>query len=440
VTPQASLDALMQAEETTAPPRSLRGGTRLGDTFVLIFTSGTTGLPKAARVSHLRFIVAGETTARALRLGPDDVFYDVLPLFHGAGGMVPPSTSVAIGIPLVLRRKFSVSGFWPDVRRHRITTIQYVGEICRYLTSAPVVPGERDHTLRNFFGAGLRPDVWRSLLERFGVQRVVETWGGTETNCNLQNLDGPLGSCGRIPFPEKSNARLVRYDVAEDRYPRDERGFCIPCAVGEPGEMLGQIFDFPDSPAGRFEGYTSTEQSEARILRDVFAPGDRWYRTGDMLRCDADGYFWFVDRIGDTYRWKSENVSTEEVARMLSEFPGPLLVNVYGVKVPHAEGRAGMVALTYPPQGHFDPEAFYKFAAARLQPYAMPVFVRLSAEADMTASFKLRKVDLQREGYDPLRIRDPLFVLDAARGRYRPLDADALRDAGLEPFESSDAN
>jgi len=227
----------------------------------------------------------------------------------------------------------------------------------------------------------------------------------------------------------------VRYDVENDVYPRDAAGFCIACQPGEIGEMLGQILDIPDVAAGRFEGYTSAEQTEARILRDAFRTGDRWYRTGDLLRYDAEGYYYFVDRIGDTFRWKSENVSTEEVARVLAGFPGLLLINVYGVKVPRIEGRAGMAALTLRPGAGFDPVAFYSYAERALPHYAVPVFVRLTPEADMTASFKLRKIDLQREGYDPLRIADPLYVADAAGRRYLRLDAAALRAAGLPPFE-----
>ncbi len=418
-------------------PVSAREGVTFGHDFVYIFTSGTTGLPKAARIPHGKFIVSGEVTARAMEVRPGDVHYCVLPLFHGAGGMVVPSTCVYSGIPFVLRRKFSASEFWNDVRRYRITLLQYVGEICRYLVNRPPTPEDRNHTLRCIYGAGLRRDVWLAFRERFAVPRIIETWGGTEVNGGLQNLDGPVGSCGRIPFPERSTMRLVRYDVETDSYPRGPDGFCIACGPGEVGEMLCQILDIPDVPAGRFDGYTSKEQTEARILKDAFAPGDRWYRTGDLFRYDEDGYYYFVDRIGDTFRWKSENVSTEEVALVLSGFPGPSMVNVYGVRVPNTEGRAGMVALTYDDVSRFDPVAFYAFASSKLQHYAVPVFVRIMTHADLTDSFKLRKFALQSEGYDHRSITDPLYVADPAAGRYVPVTDETLRALGIAPFERS---
>jgi fatty-acyl-CoA synthase len=200
--------------------------------------------------------------------------------------------------------------------------------------------------------------------------------------------------------------------------------------------MLGMILEIPDSPAGRFDGYTSKAQTEARVLRDVFRKGDRWYRTGDTFRYDEDGYFWFVDRIGDTFRWKSENVSTEEVGLVLADFPGPAMVNVFGVKVPNAEGRAGMVALTYGDPSQFDPQAFHDFASARLQHYAVPVFVRVVANPDLTPSFKLRKFELQAEGYDHRRLSDPLFVHDPKAGTYVPVTDASLEALGYAPFEA----
>src|SRR5690606_12595943 len=203
-------------------------------------------------------------------------------------------------------------------------------------------PDDRDHRLRVMMGAGLGRDVWQVFRDRFGVERILEGWSSTEANTSLINLDGVVGSCGRIPFPELHNGRLVRYDPDRDCHPRDANGLLVPCGPGEVGEFVGMIPDLPDSGAGRFEGYTDPEATERKVLRDVFRPGDRWYRSGDLLRYDAEGYFYFVDRIGDTFRWKSENVSTQEVAEALAGFPGLELANVYGVVVPGAEGRAGM--------------------------------------------------------------------------------------------------
>jgi fatty-acyl-CoA synthase len=348
----------------------------------------------------------------------------VLPLYHGAGGMVVVSCALAHGAAIALRRRFSARRFWDEARRDGVTACQYVGELCRYLLNAPPSPADRDHRIRVMMGAGLGADIWRPFQERFGIPRILEGWSSTEANTSLINLDGRVGSCGRIPFKERHNGRLIRYDVATDAHPRTPDGRCIECAPGEVGEFIGMILALPDSGAGRFEGYTSDEATDRKILRDVFQPGDRWYRSGDLLVHDADGYFTFVDRIGDTFRWKSENVSTQEVAEVLGAFPGVAIANVYGVAVPGAEGRAGMAALVLRPGTAFDASGFFAFTSRRLPPYAVPLFVRLTPDADVTSTFKLRKVDLQEQGYDPARVADPLFVRDEARATYVPLTAD----------------
>lgn len=418
-------DALLARADTENPDRAVRDDLRAGDDLFLIYTSGTTGLPKAARLSHMRWLGVGDGMSAVAGYGPDDVIGCVLPLYHGAGGMVVISSALAQGATVWLARRFSASRFWDDVRRYGVTGFQYVGEICRYLVNQPERPGEREHPVRVMMGAGMGRDVWGEFARRFGVARILEGWSSTEANTSLMNVDNRIGSCGRIPFPERHNGRLVRYDLERDEHPRDANG-CILCAPGEVGEFLGAIPDLPNSGAGRFEGYTDAAATERKILRDVFQKGDRWYRSGDLLRCDEDGYFYFVDRIGDTYRWKSENVSTQEVAEALGGFPGLEIANVYGVRVPGAEGRAGMAALVLRNRDSFDGAAFFAWVEARLPAYAAPLFVRLVAEPDVTSTFKLRKVDLQREGYDPALVRDPLFVRDPAARAYLPLDAASL--------------
>jgi len=416
------------------PPASLRAGLVAGDDLFYIYTSGTTGLPKAARLSHMRYLGVGDGMSAVSGWGPDDVILCVLPLYHGAGGMVVVSSALSQGATVVLRRRFSASRFWDEVREYGVTACQYIGEICRYLLNQPPTERDRDHPLRVMMGAGLGPDIWTEFQERFGIERIQEGWSSTEANTSLINLDNRPGSCGRIPFKELHNGRLIRYDVATDSHPRGEDGFCIECASGEVGEFIGMIPDLPDSGAGRFEGYTSAADTEAKILRGVFAEGDAWYRSGDLLRQDDEGYFFFVDRIGDTFRWKSENVSTQEVAEGLAGYPKLQVANVYGVRVPGAEGRAGMAALVFPRFEDFDGASFYAHAAARLPGYAVPLFVRLSPEAEMTTTFKLRKLELQSQGYDPDLIDDPLFVLDAAARRYVPLTAATLARVGLPRF------
>lgn len=427
-------NADMAAASDADPDRALRAGVKMGDPLYLIFTSGTTGLPKAAKMSHMRFVNAGEMMGGLMEFGPGNVFYCVLPLYHGAGGMVVPSTSLAFGVPFVLRRKFSASGFWPDVRRHGVTAFYYIGEICRYLLNAPARADDADNSLRVMTGAGLKGELWTTFQQRFGVAQVFEGLGSTEANYGITNVDNKVGSVGRVPYPAHTNMKFVRYDVETDDHIRDADGRLVEARPGEVAELIAEVLG-GTGVAGYFEGYTSAEATEQKLLRDVVKPGDVWFRSGDLVRFDAEDYFYFVDRIGNTYRWKGENVSTEEVAAVLGGFAGPDVVNVYGVKVPATEGRAGMVALTYADPAAFDPHAFYQFATARLAHYAVPVFVRLSREAEMTTTFKLRKVELQREGYAPDRVHgDALFVADAAAGRYVPLTPDALDRLGIAPF------
>ncbi|MFO1292107.1 MAG: long-chain-acyl-CoA synthetase [Rubrivivax sp.] len=423
------LDALVAAAPRGDPPAAWRAGLQAGDTAQYIFTSGTTGLPKAALISHARWLMAGASMKEVWEVVPQDRLYVFLPLYHGAASMSAAATAFAAGASLVVRRRFSRSEFWSDVRRHGVTMCQYVGEICRFLLSAPARPDDRAHPLRKMSGTGMAPEIWNQWVERFGPMQIFEGWGSTESNTSTLNLDNRVGSCGRVPYWEKTNLRLVRYDVAAGTYPRDAEGFCQLAAVDEPGEAIGMIYDYPDVVAGRFEGYTSPADTERKILRDVFRKGDAWWASGDLLRCDADGYCWFVDRIGDTFRWKSENVSTAEVADALADFPGLDAITVYGVQVPERDGRAGMAALVLHEGARFDAQAFWALALERLPAYAAPLFVRIAPVADLTGNYKLRKVDLQREGFDAALVRDPLYVRDDAARSYVPLTAAALARA-----------
>lgn len=419
VTDEGEIEGRLASCSAENPPRALRAGAVGESTFCLVFTSGTTGLPKAALITHMRWLGVGDGWAALFDHQPTDVFYCVLPLYHVAAGMSLLSQVLACGGCMVLRRRFSASRFWDDVRRHRVTITQYSGEMCRYLVNQPPRPNDREHTLRLMSGAGLNGEVWTRFQERFAVPHLVEGYGGTEINCAFMNLDGRVGSCGRIPYKERSNARLVRYDLETGEHPRNPDGTLIECAPGETGELIGMIVRLPGIGAGRFDGYTDAQATERKILRDVFRPGDAWFRTGDLFRRDEEDYFYFVDRIGDTYRWKSENVSTAEVGEALGAYPDLESIAVYGVEVSGEEGRAGMAAVAMKPGRSFDPAAFYALASATLPSYAVPVFVRILRQADITSTFKLRRTDLQQMGYEPGPQGDPIYVLDAAEHTYR---------------------
>jgi fatty-acyl-CoA synthase len=403
------------------PDRRVREGVRAGDPLFLIYTSGTTGLPKAARMSHARFL-GGGTFALLAGFGRRDVLYCALPLYHTAGGVMSVGAVLRAGATLALRRRFSASRFFDDAVESGATAFQYIGELCRYLLNQPRHPLERSHRIRLCVGNGLRPELWREFQRRFGIPQVVEFYGATEANVALVNLENRTGSVGK-PLPGQ-RAELVRFDFERGAPARGADGRCIRCATGEVGELLGRIAE-GRTAAGRFEGYTSREASEAKVLRDVFAPGDAWFRSGDLLRRDAEGFYWFVDRVGDTFRWKGENVATEEVAGQLGRFPGALLCAVYGVPVPGADGRAGMAALSLAEPSAFDGEALFAHAEGSLPPYARPAFVRLRGDPALTATLKLRKVELQRDGFDPATVTDPLFYRDDERRAYLPLTREA---------------
>jgi fatty-acyl-CoA synthase len=433
----AALDfgAAVEAAAATRPPAIWRDGLKAGDMALYMFTSGTTGLPKAVRYSHMRWLNGGDMKELLCNFTEDDVFYCCLPLFHGAAIMSLMASALSTGGTAVIRRRFSAREFWRDIRRYNVTVTQYVGEICRYLMGQPASPEDRHHSLRTMMGTNMNTELWKDFQERFGVPEIYEGWGSSEGNTMVTNFENVPGAIGRVPFWEKTNLRLVRFDVESDSHVRDENGHLIVCKPGETGEAIAKINFDPKVGAGRFEGYTSAEATEKKILRDVFQPGDAWWTSGDLMREDDEGFIWFIDRIGDTFRWKSENVSTQEVADTLSAAAGVEMVNVYGVIVPGQEGRAGMAALIMRPGQAFDPDAFYTLTRARLPAYAAPLFVRLWREPVFTASGKLRKVELQSEAYAPSRFSDPLYVRDDTNRTYTPYSEAVLARLGLPKSE-----
>jgi fatty-acyl-CoA synthase len=421
------LDTALAEQSVMNPDPSVRAALRAGEELFYIYTSGTTGLPKAARFSHMRFLSAGDINAWALGLGPRDVHYCALPLYHTAGGVLVVSAVLASGATMALRRRFSARAFWDDVRKFDATCFQYIGEFCRYLMNQPEQPNDRDHRVRAISGNGLRPEIWQAFQDRFGIDRVLEFYGATEGNAALMNFENKVGSVGRFPFKFLTNARLIRYDLDDESHERDENGLCIECGPDEIGEFVARI-PAQDQAQGRFEGYTDAEATEKKILRDVFEPGDAWFRSGDLLRQDRDGFFYFVDRIGDTFRWKGENVSTQEVASALSGWPDFEMVNVYGVEVPGADGRAGMAAVKLRPGSELRGPELYRFVEEHLPRYAAPLFVRILTEVEVTGTFKLRKVNLQQEGFDSSALSDPIHLRDDAAGTFVPLTPGLLAE------------
>jgi acyl-CoA synthetase (AMP-forming)/AMP-acid ligase II len=389
------------------------GAPRADECMCYIYTSGTTGFPKAAVIRNSRWLIAGALFgASILELGPGDVVYIALPLYHSNAMFGGWGAALTTGAGMALRRKFSASKFWSDVQGFDASAFVYIGELCRYLLNQPERPEERAHRVRVITGNGLRPDIWQRFQERFGVPLIREFYGATEGNAPLVNLLGRPGMVGRLQ-PSQS---VVRCDLETGVVLRRPDGRCERVRAGETGLLLGRI-----SRVTSYDGYVDADATQRKILPHVFRPGDRWFDSGDLVELHEDGWISFADRVGDTFRWKGENVSTNEVAEVLNGAPGVLESNVFGVQVPGTEGRAGMACLRC--DDAFSLASFTAYALERLPVYQRPYFLRLlGAEMRVTGTFKHQKTDYRREGYDPASVSDPLFFLDGER--YVPLDAD----------------
>ncbi|MEQ8859858.1 MAG: long-chain-acyl-CoA synthetase [Pseudomonadales bacterium] len=416
-----SQDLAALAEQSGDANPEETGEVVLGDNAFYIFTSGTTGLPKAAVLSNRRYLASAMLSHKAgLKCTHKDRLYICLPLYHGTGLMIGVGAAISAGASMFIRRKFSASNFLPEVREHGTTCFIYIGELCRYLVNTPAKPDDHRNPLKRMMGNGLRPDVWPEFKQRFGVKRIAEFYGASEGNvafANLLNKDCTVGMTS-------ARHALVRYDVDADEIVRDEHGRCIEVEPGEPGLLLGHI-----NPEAVFEGYTNKEATEKKIVRNAFEDGDAWFNSGDLMRqIDAGftlGYphYQFVDRVGDTFRWKSENVSTNEVGEIINGFSQVKFCNVYGVAVPGADGRAGMAAVTLEDgETELDLAAFSEYVNRELPSYARPLFVRVEPEIDVTGTFKMVKGKLREEAYDLDRVSDPLYVMKPRSDRYEPLD------------------
>jgi fatty-acyl-CoA synthase len=410
---QYSGEALSQDEQR--PPT-------IEDRALYIYTSGTTGLPKAANISHARVMQWGHWFAGMMGVQSTDRMYNCLPMYHSVGGVQVPGAILIAGGTLVIREKFSASQFWNDIVHWDCTLVQYIGELCRYLLHAPPSANETRHRIRMACGNGLAPEVWDRFKDRFSIPQIFEFYASTEGGVSLFNVQGKRGAIGHIPayLAHRFSPALLVFDVEKGEPVRNEQGFCTRCAANQPGEAVGKLVEDASGIGSRFEGYTSQEASDRKILRNVFEPGDAWIRTGDLMRKDEQGYFYFVDRIGDTFRWKGENVATCEVAEAICAFPGIKHANVYGVTIPATEGRAGMATLVT--EDELDLTLFRRHLMSHLPPYARPLFLRIRKDMDLTGTFKYSKTDLVRQGFDPVASKEPVYFDDLESGVFTLLD------------------
>ncbi|XP_004639065.1 very long-chain acyl-CoA synthetase isoform X2 [Octodon degus] len=402
-------------------PESWRCEVTFSTPALYIYTSGTTGLPKAAMINHNRIWYAtGLAMASGFR--SDDVIYTTLPLYHSAALMIGLHGCIVNGATLVLRKKFSASQFWDDCRKYDVTVIQYIGELLRYLCNTPSKPNDRDHKVRVALGNGLRADVWREFVRRFGDIQVYEFYASTEGNVGFLNYPRKIGAVGRVNYLQRKVVRyeLIKYDVEKDEPVRDENGFCIRVPKGEVGLLICKITQLTP-----FNGYAGGKsQTEKKKLRDVFKKGDLYFNSGDLLMIDQENFIYFHDRVGDTFRWKGENVATTEVADIVGLVEFVQEVNVYGVPVPGHEGRIGMASIRMKENSEFDGKKLFQHVTDYLPSYARPRFLRVQDTIEITGTFKHQKMTLMEEGFNPTAIQDALYFLDDTAKTYVPMTED----------------
>ena len=391
-----------------------------GEIALYIFTSGTTGLPKPALIYHRKIMSAAKPYSKAgFHAKPSDRLYICLPLYHATGFLLGIGSCLHSGASMFVRRRFSATQFWPEVQKHQTTLFIYVGELCRYLAMAPECPDEKNNPLKTMLGNGLRPDIWDTFRNRFGVKRITEIYGSSEGNVSLLNIlnkESTIGTGSVVVM-------LVKYDIENDEIVLDEDGKVIEVEPGEAGLMLGQIDDLY-----KFDGYKNADATNDKILTDLREPGDRWFNTGDLIRTVDVGFamglphYQFVDRVGDTFRWRAENVSTNEVGEILNACDQVEISNVYGVDIPGAEGKAGMAAITLTPGQQFNAAEFTEFVDRELPAFARPVFVRIEQEQDTTGTFKLFKGKLKQQAYHLDQVDEPIYVRQPKSKQYELLD------------------
>jgi len=404
------------------------------DTAFYIFTSGTTGVPKAAIFPNAKIVAASFNISNTgYRMTHEDRLYNCLPLYHSTGLMLGLAAVIHSGASVFVRRKFSASMFWKEAQRYQTTTFIYVGELCRYLSFQEPCEDEKNNPIRAMVGNGLRPDLWDCFRDRFGVERICEIYGASEGACmfmNGLNKDKTIGMTN-------ATVVLLKYDVASDELIKNDDGLCIEAEDEMPGLLAVKIS--PDSP---YNGYTDKKKSEKKILRNVLEEGDAWFNSGDLIKTMDVGFsvgqkhYQFVDRIGDTFRWKSENVSTNEVAEIINQYSQVNMANVYGVQIPNAEGRAGMVAFNCD-LNEFNWDNFAEYMSDALPSYARPVFVRIIKELETTGTFKLKKNELRDEAYHLDKVsNDKVFIKKPGTNSYVELDNETYQDIanGSVPF------
>eukprot|EP01091_Cochliopodium_minus_P017341 TRINITY_DN6767_c0_g1_i1.p1 TRINITY_DN6767_c0_g1~~TRINITY_DN6767_c0_g1_i1.p1 ORF type:complete len:647 (-),score=132.93 TRINITY_DN6767_c0_g1_i1:59-1711(-) len=424
------LDTFLERESIkTNPEKKVREGMGPESMALYIFTSGTTNLPKPCRIAHKKLIFYSGVFSNYCNFTSSDRIYVTLPVYHTNGCILPLSIFTRGGA-IVLREKFSAKNFFPDCKKYGCTAFMYIGELCRYLYAHPQSETDKDHPVRIMIGNGLRGDLWKKFKERFSIKDIMEFYGSTEGNVGFINIHNKPGSVGQIPNLLKSilNAKIIKIDLDTEEHIKQKNGFLVECDIDETGEAIGKIETDTTRLSGGFDGYTNKEATEKKILRDVFEKGDCYFRTGDLMHRDKYGFYYFVDRIGDSFRWKGENVATSEIEAVVLMHPDVQEVTVYGVQIPGREesGRCGMATLVLKSPPTFDLPSFASLLEKQLPAYAIPLFLRVVGSIGTTATYKHNKAVYRSEAFKLDVVKDPLYFFDSNTKSYVPFDQSIL--------------
>ncbi|XP_050527097.1 long-chain fatty acid transport protein 4-like isoform X2 [Daktulosphaira vitifoliae] len=418
------LNTLLENSSTSEPNPIEKPG--IHDHLLYIYTSGTTGLPKAAVISNIRYLFIAGAMSYQVDFKYSDRFYTAMPLYHTAAGIMSIGQALLYGCSVVIRRKFSATGYFQDISKYNCTVAQYIGEMCRYILATPSKSEDTNHKLRIIFGNGLKPQIWKDFIARFNIPQVAEFYGSTEGNANIANIDNTFGAIGFVSriIPSIYPISIIRVDPETCEPIRNANGLCMRCNPGEPGVIVGKIIE--SNPSRQYLGYVNNKDSEKKIVRDVFDKGDAAFLSGDLLVSDEFGYLYFKDRTGDTFRWKGENVSTAEVEGVVSNIANYRDCVVYGVEVPNSEGRAGMAAIV-DKDNTLDISSLSDGIKKLLPSYARPLFIRKLNEVELTGTYKLKKLDLQKEGFNNDIIKNDLYYLNN-KGIYEKVTDEIYKD------------
>lgn len=413
--PYENLNRLLPGEDVVFTPEEQINS---DDVLAYLFTSGISGSRKCVPIRNQRFLAYGHVLGGYGYLHRDSIQYMVAPLHLNSGFGACFSGMAVTASTMVLRQRFSLKHFWDDVRKYRIDYFVGVGEMCRYLYNLPPREDDGETTLKTVMVNGMLGVLVEPFKNRFKLDHVVEIYGNTEGFGGTLNYEEKPGMCGNLNLEGIRIGEVVHCNFITEEILRDEDGWVIKCKPGETGLYLCEI-----NEATPFDGYINDpEATAAKIIENVFQPGDKYFNTMDLMVLYENDDISFADRLGATYRWKGKTVSAHAVADVIIKFFGPIEdAYVYGVKVPGMEGRCGMAAITLIEGEKLDWKKFSDYIGRRMPEHARPLFIRLCKAGNESEYLTECREQLKSENYSPALINDPLYYFNPEKDGYYPL-------------------